>query len=347
MVIGDSPGARTDTMTLREVGERGLIERIRRRFAAPRPGVLIGIGDDTAAVAWAGGTLLLTTDVQLEDVHFRRATSSFTDVGAKALAVNLSDIAAMGGEPCFALIAVALPTTCSVEDVDALYEGLAEMASRYGVALVGGDTCRAPDRLMLTVTLVGRVDGAPLTRSGARPGDVILVTGTLGAAAAGLVVLERGPLPMPIEASTSLARAHRRPIPRVPEGRMIHASGAATAMIDLSDGLASDLGHIAAESAVGAVVRLPALPIGEATRQVAGILREPAWRWAVSGGEDYELLFTAAPEQAAAVATRVVAETGTPVSVIGEVRPADEGLRFLDQAGHSVEVRPGFDHFAP
>ncbi len=332
-------------MTLRDLGERGLIERIRRRLGPPAEGVLVGIGDDAAAVAWPGGTLLLTTDSQLEDVHFRRATTSLREVGAKALAVNLSDIAAMGGEPRVAVLALALPASCPVADVDELYTGLTEMADRYGVALVGGDTCAAPDRIVVTITLLGRVDGAPVRRSGARAGDAILVTGTLGASAAGLATLEREPAVVPAEVRARLARAHRLPTPRVAEGRLVRASGSATAMIDLSDGLATDLAHIAEESGVGAAIRLPALPIDEGTRALARALGEAPWRWAVSGGEDYELLFTAAAPHAAGLAARITAETGTPVSVIGEVRPAGEGVRFLDDAGRPHAVRAGFDHF--
>jgi len=333
-------------VTLRELGERGLIERVRRRLGTPPAGVLIGIGDDAALVAADGARLLLTTDTLVEDVHFRRATATFREIGAKALAVNLSDIAAMGGEPRFALLALALPPATRVADVDDLYEGLAEMAGRHGVALVGGDTCADPDRMVLTVTLVGGVAGPPLRRVGARPGDRILVTGALGAAAAGLAALERGRLPVPPEVTAPLHRAHRVPEPRVREGRLIRESGAATAMIDLSDGLATDLAHIARESGVGAEVRLPALPLSEATRALARALDADPWAWAVSGGEDYELLFTAAPDRAAALAARVTEVTGTPATAIGEVRPAADGVRFLDDAGRPVAVRPGFDHFA-
>ncbi len=333
-------------MALRELGELGLIERVRRGLAPPSAGILVGIGDDAAALAWPPGQiLLLTTDTLVEDVHFRRATATLREVGAKAMAVNLSDIAAMGGEPRFALLALALPPGTTVADVDELYAGLLEMASRYHVELIGGDTCAAPDRIVLTLTLVGQVDGPPVRRSGARPGDAILVTGTLGASAAGLAALERGPLPVAHDVAASVQRAHRLPTPRVAEGRLVRASGAATAMIDLSDGLATDLAHVAAESGVGARVWLPALPVSDATRQVARAVGEVPWHWAVSGGEDYELLFTAAAGRAAAVAARVTSETGTPVSLIGEVRPADEGIVFLDEAGRPVDVRPGFEHF--
>ena len=342
----DPPAPGSPTATLRDLGERGLIERVRRRLPAPGPAVLVGIGDDAAAIAWPDGQiLLLTTDTLIEGVHFRRATSTLRDVGAKALAVNVSDIAAMGGEPRFALLALACPPDCGVADIDELYAGILEMAGRHGVELIGGDTCATPERMVLTLTLVGGLAGVPLTRRGARPGDAILVTGTLGASAAGLASLEHGRSRLEPAAAAEIQSAHRRPTPRVAEGRIIRASGAATAMIDVSDGLATDLAHVAEESGVGARVRLAALPVSEATREAARALDQAAWAWAVSGGEDYELLFTAAPERAVALAARITTETGTPVSRIGEIRPAAEGVAFLDEAGRAVDVRAGFEHF--
>lgn len=347
MPAGEEPGpSGSHPATLAELGERGLIARLRQRVPQPGPEVLLGLGDDAAAVAWNGRTLLLTTDTLLEDVHFRRATATLRDIGGRALAVNVSDIAAMGGEPRYALLAVALPPDLPVTEVDELYTGLLAAAARHGVALVGGDTCAARGGIVLTVALVGAVEGAPLCRSGARPGDAILVTGALGAAAAGLALLERGGVGVEAEAASTVVRAHRQPTPRVAEGRLIHASGAATAMIDLSDGLATDLGHLAAESGVGARIRLDAVPVDEATRTVAAALGADPLAWALSGGEDYELLFTAAAGSAADVARAVTAGTGTPVRVIGEIRPAAEGVQFVDGAGRPVPVRPGFDHFA-
>jgi thiamine-monophosphate kinase len=333
-------------VAVRELGERGLIERIRSRLSPPLQDVLVGVGDDAAAVAWAKGTLLLTTDMLLEDVHFRRTTTTFRDVGAKALAVNLSDIAAMGGQPRFAVLALAVPPATRVSDVDELYAGMEEMAARHAVALLGGDTCAGPHGMVLTVTVVGHIQGLPLCRSGARTGDAIVVTGTLGAAAAGLAVLERGAVPLSAEVVNTLEQAHRMPIPRVREGRLIHASGVATAMIDLSDGLASDLGHIARESGVGADVQLATLPVGDATRQLAAVLSVDPWTWPVSGGEDYELLFTVPSRDAAALAKRIVSETGTPACVIGKIRPPSDGVRFLDETGRQLPMRDGFDHFA-
>jgi thiamine-monophosphate kinase len=331
--------------TLAEIGERGLVARLRRRLPAPGPEVLIGIGDDAAAVAWRAGTLLLTTDTLLEGVHFRRTTATLRDIGAKAIAVNASDIAAMGGEPCYALLALAVPPSLAVAEVDELYAGIADMAQRHGVTVVGGDTCAASSGVVLSVTLVGRVEGAPLRRSGARPGDAILVTGMLGAAAAGLAVLERGAGAVPRASADAVVRPHRVPTPRVREGQLIHASGWATAMIDLSDGLATDLGHIAAESHVGARIEVAALPLDDATRGVARALGVDPLHWALSGGEDYELLFTATPGRALELARLVTDRTGTPVHRIGEVRPPGEGVRFLDGHGRPHVADPGFDHF--
>jgi thiamine-monophosphate kinase len=239
----DPPG--TSRRTLAELGERGLIARLRRRLPAPGPDVLLGIGDAAAAVRWGDETLLLTTDTLLEGVRFRRSTATLRDIGAKAIAANVSDIAAMVGELCYALLALALPPSLAVAEVDELYAGIQEMAGQHGVTVVGGDTCAARGGGVLSVTLVGRVAGAPLRRSGARPGDAILVTGTLGASAAGLGVLERGAGALPPAVVDTVARPHRVPTPRVAESRLIRAAGGATAMIDVSDGLVTDLGHIA------------------------------------------------------------------------------------------------------
>jgi thiamine-monophosphate kinase len=177
---GEDPDPGASRPTLAEVGERELIQRLRRRLSPPGREVLVGIGDDAAAVRWDGETLLLTTDTLLEGVHFRRSIATLRDIGAKAIAVNVSAIAAMGGEPRYALLALALPRSLAVAEVDELYAGVEDMARRHGVTVVGGDTCAAPGGVVLSVTLVGRVAGAPLRRSGARPGDAILVTGTLG-----------------------------------------------------------------------------------------------------------------------------------------------------------------------
>jgi thiamine-monophosphate kinase len=331
--------------TLARLGERGLIARLRSRLPPPGPDVLVGIGDDTAAVAWGARTLLLTTDSLLEDVHFRRTTATLREIGAKAIAVNVSDIAAMGGRPRYALVALALPPGYRVDEVDELYAGFADAAGPHGVALIGGDTCAAPGGLVLCATLVGEVDGAPLRRAGARTGDAILVTGTLGAAAAGLAVLERRPRDLPAGVGEAVVRAHRLPSPRVREGEAIRASGWGTAMIDLSDGLATDLGHVAAESGVGAVVYADRLPISDATRAVARALGADPLDWALSGGEDYELLFTATAARAAELARAVTERTGTAVHSIGEVRPPAEGVRVLDAEGRPRALRPGFDHF--
>ena len=333
MTAGEDPDPGPSRTTLSELGERGLIARLRGRLPPPGPDILVGIGDDAAAVAWGGETLLLTTDTLLEGVHFRRSTATLRDIGAKAIAVNVSDIAAMGGEPRLALLALALPPDFAVADVDELYAGLLDMAQQHGVTLVGGDTCAAPGGVVLSVTLVGRVTGAPLRRSGARPGDAILVTGALGASAAGLAVLERGPGELPPAVVEAVVRPHRIPTPRVAESRLIQGLGGATARVVSTDVRIEYTPH------------LEALPVSEATRAVARAFDVDPLRWALSGGEDYELLFTAGPDRAPDLARSVAARTGTPVHRIGEVRPLDEGVRFVDQDGRAHAVAPGFDHF--
>jgi len=345
VTAGDDPDPTGVRPTLAELGERGLIARLRQRLPAPGPDVLVGIGDDAAAIRWGEGTLLLTTDTLLEGIHFRRTTATLRDIGAKAIAVNVSDIAAMGGEPRYALLALALPPTLAVADVDELYAGIQDMARQHGVTVVGGDTCAAPDGVVLSVTLVGRVLGAPLRRNGARVGDAVMVTGSLGASAAGLALLERGPGALAPAIVEAVVRPHRVPTPRVAESGLIRASGWATAMIDLSDGLATDVRHIATESGVGARIDVDALPVSEATRATARALDVDPLEWALSGGEDYELLFTAAPDRATDLARDVTARTGTPVHWIGEIRPPADGIRFVNRSGRPRAVAPGFDHF--
>lgn len=327
--------------------ERRLIELIRR--AAPAaPGVRVGIGDDCAVLEPSpGGALLATTDLLLEDVHFRRRYASPDDIGWKALAVNLSDVAAMGGRPRWALVALAVPETVVAADVEAFFAGALALAAEHGVAIVGGDTSASPGGWIVNVTVLGEAVHAPLLRSTARPGDVVAVTGALGRAAAGLALLERGEAPAGLTAAAraDAAAAHLRPRPRVAEGRWLAAAGGVTAMIDLSDGLATDLGHIAEESSIGARVGLDRVPVDAGTRAVAPALGCDALAWATGGGEDYELLLTCEPGAFARLADGLLAATGTRLTAIGEMVPAADGVRYTDAGGREVAVGPGFEHF--
>ncbi len=310
--------------------ERRLIGII-RRASTRGPGVRVGIGDDCAVLELGAGRLLLaTTDLLVEDVHFRRRYATAADLGWKALAVNLSDIASMGGRPRWALVALACPEGVTVEEAEAFYTGMLELAGAHDVAVVGGDTSASPRGWIVNVTLLGEAAPASVLRSTATPGDVVAVTGALGRAAAGLAVLERGTAPAGVApaAVEEVKAAHLRPRPRVREGQWLAAAGGVTAMIDLSDGLATDLGHISEESRVGADA-LGADPLA----------------WATGGGEDYELLVTCTPGAFARLADGLAAATGTRLTAIGEIAPAGEGVRYRDASGREVAVAPGFEHF--
>ncbi len=329
-------------MNLRDLGERALIERIRRRLGGPGEGVIVGIGDDAAAFTPSPGRVLLaTTDMLVEGVDWERRYASPREVGWKALAINLSDIAAMGGIPRHALVSLGLPEATSLEEVEELYEGLVALAERYKVQIIGGDTGAAPV-LTLSITLIGEVEPARLVRrSGAQAGDLLAVTGVLGASAAGLGILSQS------EGDSAewkeIIQAHLTPTPRVSEGVMLARLGV-HAMIDLSDGLATDLGHLCRSSGVGGRVWLPRLPIPEPVTRAAALLDLDPWRLAVSGGEDFELLFAAPAREMPSILTALGGETGTMGTIIGEVVAEDE-LVFLDREGQPVPMGPGFEHF--
>jgi thiamine-monophosphate kinase len=310
--------------TVGDLGEFPLIARLQRRFDRKAEGVVRGIGDDTAVLRpRAGWVLLATTDVTVEDIHFRRATIPPDVLGRRALAVNLSDIASMGGEPKWALVSLGLPSDLPVEYVDQLAAGLTEAADQFGAAIVGGNLATSPDRITIDVTLLGEVEpGRALYRNGARPGDRVLVTGFLGDSAAGFEILQ-GSLHIPGSVGDDLVGRHLSPTPRVEAGRAIAKSGGASAMIDLSDGLASDLGHILEESRVGAVVDANHIPLSNALREAAGAIGRHPLDWATRGGEDYELLLTAPPRSVASVIDAVRA-VGVAITEIGEITATNE-----------------------
>jgi thiamine-monophosphate kinase len=296
----------------------------------------VAIGDDCAVLEpTPGSALLATTDFLIEDVHFRRRWATPADIGWKSLAVNLSDIAAVGGRPRWALVGLACPPNVTADDVAAFGHAMRELAAAHGVTIVGGDTAASPAGWIVNLTVIGEAVGSPKLRSGARPGDLVAVTGPLGRAAAGLALLEAFP-----DERGELALTHLRPTPRVREGQALGALSEVTSMIDLSDGLATDLAHIAEESGVGARVELGWLPVDTATRAAADRLGADAISWATSGGEDYELLVTLS-RSARSRATRAV-----PLTIIGEVTaPGAVEFRTLD--GRVAVIPEGFDHFVP
>ena len=319
------------------MNEFELIERYFARLGPRRADVALGVGDDAALIdVPAGQQLVVAADTLVAGRHFPAGLRA-DDVGWRALAVNLSDLAAMGATPAWATLALTLPE--ADEDwLESFAAGFALLAGQHGVALVGGDTTRGP--LVLTVQLLGYVaPGTTLRRSGARPGDLVYVTGWPGDAAAGLALLE-GRLSGSGAARAALEERFRRPEPRVAFGQRL--KGVASACIDISDGLAGDLRRLAAASGVGAVVRAAELPLSRALHALAGPAR--ARELSLGGGDDYELLFTVPPAARAALAGAAASSGAPACHCIGEI-VAGGGVRVLGERGE-LPVPRGWEHFS-
>lgn len=327
-------------MKLAELGEFGFINRIGRRVA-PGAGVRLGIGDDCAALALPAGQLLLTTtDLLVEQVHFRREWTDLRTLGRKSVAVNVSDIAAMGGTPHHLFLGLAVPSAMRVEELDEFFTGFLEAAGHYGATLTGGDTCGSPGPLMISVTAEGAVpEGEMVCRSGARPGDAVYVSGTLGDSAFALRMLLAGQTPAPF-----LARRHHDPEARTGLGRTLAQAAIATAMIDISDGLLADLGHILEASQVGAEIETALLPISEPFRRA--LAQEPALiELALAGGEDYELLFSVPPRREADLHD-LAKFAQVPVTRLGRITSAAGELVVRGRDGRPIRAgKSGYDHF--
>lgn len=328
--------------------ESEIIARLRKR-AGVNDEVVLGIGDDAAVIKTTGGKdLIACCDLMVEGVHFRTEWTPPRLLGRKALAVNLSDVAAMGGVPKFAMMSIALPHWCSSEFVDELFEGMLQLANASGVSIIGGDTSSSRDSLFIDVSVIGECEsGKAVTRRGANVGDRIYVSGSLGASALGLSLLEDG---FRLDDSQDISDARRQavlkhlsPEPQLKLGRAIGEAGLATAMIDISDGLSTDLGHILDESSVGAIIHAAAIPVAECVLPVAsGASGIDPLSLALNGGEEYELLFTVRPEndeQVIALAEALSAR----ITAIGEI-VAEKSLN-LERAGAFESIQPsGYEH---
>jgi thiamine-monophosphate kinase len=328
-------------MKLSDLGEFGLIGRIQKLAPRQSSSTLVGIGDDAAALKLsASHTLLVTTDLLLEGVHFDLSYTDFYSLGWKSAAVNLSDIAAMGGVPRFCLTALGIPGGISVEQVSGFYRGFNALARDHATELVGGDTCSSRGGLFISVTALGEAKPSRIvTRAGARPGDRIFVTGTLGDSAAGLELLSSS-VRRQAAGVRSLIQKHLRPVPRVVEGGKIALSGCASAMIDLSDGLSSDLSHICEQSGVGAEIAADLIPFSTALRNLSGKLAKPIVHFALSGGEDYELLFTVPPSK-----VKKLRSLTLPITEIGLIT-SGKTVFLVDHKGRKKPLPPsGYDHF--
>ena len=331
------------------MGEFELLARIRERLPKPGPRLRLSSGDD-AAITVPGGATATSVDAVVDGIHFRRQTSSLAQIGAKGLAVALSDLAAMGAEPGEAYVVLGIPADLDEDGCLELLDGIAGVATETGTTLAGGDVTRAPV-LTLAVTVVGHAKDADdfVTRPGACPGDVLVVTGELGGAAAGLLLLEErrerdvSPLERPygcISDGTSGALVGRQlePRPRLQAGRALAEAGA-TAMIDLSDGLGGDAVHLATASGVGLQIEAAALPLAAGLSEVARATGRDPLQLAVSGGEDYELLATLPADRLAEASDAVASDGG--LTQIGAVRDG-EGVEIRRPGGEPLEAK-GFD----
>lgn len=334
-------------MLVKDLGEFGLIERLNAMVIGERGGpdngaaydfrLLVDTGDDTAAWQTGAATELATTDTVVEDIHFTRETTPWRDLGWKALAANISDIAAMGGQPLYALITLGLPPETAVADIEELYRGLLDIGNRYGAAIVGGDIVRSPV-LFVTVALTGLRAGPPLRRDTARPGDQVAVTGWLGNSGGGLKLLLEKPA-VSATAADFLIQSHRHPEPAVAAGQILAQGGVVTAM-DVSDGLADDLSKLCLASGVAAHLYAGQMPIHPMLRSA---FPADCLALALHGGEDYVLLFTAPLP----VMDKVMPLLPDGAAIIGEIVAGPAGpVTLVDpEGGAAIIGRAGWDHF--
>ena len=335
-------------MLVKDVGEFGLIARLNGLIAQRGTGndavrsfpLLVDTGDDTAAWRTSEGRELFTTDTMVEGIHFTGETTPWHELGWKAIAANISDIASMGGMPTYALITLGLPADSLIDDIEEMYLGMMEIGAEYGMAIVGGDIVSSPV-LFITTSLVGVCAGTPMLRSTARVGDAIGVTGYVGSSGGGLKLMLECPSAIG-EAAEFLRLAHRRPMPAVREGLELSRAGISTAM-DISDGLADDLGKLCAASGVAAQIRSDSVPVHPMLRQQ---FPDDFLDLALGGGEDYLLLFTGPAE----IVEPLIPQLGPGATVIGSIVPAGDSansgrVTLVDAFGNdSVLSVRGWDH---
>lgn len=331
-----------------EIGEFTLIDRIRKILpVSGNKDLLVDIGDDTAVVRIDDRrALLLTCDIQVENRHFRFDRTTPYRLGRRAMAVNLSDIASMGGKPTYALVSLGLPAAFPVASFDRLFQGMRDEMLQHRAYVIGGNLARTREELVVDVTLLGEVPlSRVVTRGGARPGDRIFVTGALGASGAGFQAMRLfgGNVPRKYGA---MVKRHVLPAPRVELGQRISAAGVASAMIDLSDGVASDLFHVCKRSGVGALIREDRLPLPRHIGEIAQASGKSVRDLSLHSGEDYELLFTVPPGVSARKIRNLPGGTGVPVTEIGTIVERREGYCLVDPSGRKTPLAAvGWDHF--
>jgi thiamine-monophosphate kinase len=333
-------------MTLKEIGEFGFIKRISRGCLMRPESIIKAIGDDAAAFTTDPDQIsLITTDLLVERVHFLRKAISGFDLGYKSLAVNLSDIAAMGGTARESFVSIAIPQDCPLDYLEAIYDGMKDLAAQFDVNILGGDTTGSKTDLIINVVVHGTIAEAEmLCRDAARPGDIIFSTGYLGDSKAGLHLILNN-IPADSDELRNLLRAHLRPVPHLLQGRFLAQQPSVKAAIDTSDGLSSDLGHIAEESGVGAMIYSDNIPISKDLQAFCEQYGFDPVNYALSGGEDYTLLCTVSPEEAEAVADTFQKVFNRQLFKIGEINDKNRlEIIFPDKSSETIRSS-GWNHF--
>jgi len=333
--------------TLKDIGEFGLIRRIDEllfREGIRAPGVTLGIGDDTASFrAKAGYEILVTCDCLVEGRHFLPRHITPMDLGRRSMMLNISDIGAMGGHPLYALVSLGLKHETAVRDIEDLYRGFLQELIPFGASIIGGNLTLSGNGIFVDITLIGEVEeGRAVRRSGAKPGDVILVTGYPGHSAAGLQLL----LQSLAAEDHPLVRAYNNPSHRAREGRAVALAGCATAMIDTSDGFLGDLGHICEESRVGALLALEKFPVSDELREAVTILKKEPHEFFLGDSDDYQLIITCGAKEVESIRSAMALTYDGPVTEVGQVTAPDKGIRLLlpDGSEQTLSAK-GWDHF--
>jgi len=330
-------------MKLSDVGEFGLIAELKKLSSSKSSKTYLGIGDDAAAILTGEKELtLLSIDSLLEDIHFDLNYFSYFQLGWRAATANLSDIAAMGGKPSHLLTSIALPENQSVENVVEIYKGINELCSQHGIEVIGGDTTKSANGLVLSFTSVGTVEKVNLKkRSDAKDGDAILVTGAPGESKAGFEILQRR-----LTSSQSLIDKHLIPSPRVNESLFLVSTFDINAMIDVSDGIASEINHICRQSNLGAIIEAKQIPLSQDLSEIAGKFGNKALNYALYGGEDYELLFTVPEDNVSKLCSELQDEFALPCTKIGQITASEEKPYLKNANGELFPLLPkGWQHF--
>lgn len=338
------------TQTVAEIGEFGLIRLIRDlidREGVNAPGLTMGIGDDSASfLPRAGYEVLVTCDCMVEGRHYLRGNINPLDLGSRAMVMNISDIGAMGGLPVFATVSLGVKKDSPVHYILEIYRGFIRELNPLGAAVIGGNITGSDHSDFMDITLIGEVErGKIIRRSTARPDDIILVTGCPGQAAAGLSMLLNHKGEGDLQ-SNPLVQAYNRPVHRAREGRAAALSGCATSMIDISDGLLGDLGHICGESCVGAEIVRKALPVSAYIRAFSDSNGRDPYEWVLGESDDYELIITCAPGDRDKVCSAIAEISDVPVTAIGRITGKTDRIEivFPDGSKHEAEA-VGWDHF--